>query len=67
MHFFIKYGGRMEIKLNGKRRYSKDVLQGGLEIPCMFSVSSEHEKMLHRFDLKFYTDEGYVKVVLSKK
>ena len=30
MHFFIKYGGRVEMKLNGKWRYSKDLQQGGL-------------------------------------
>lgn len=33
---------------------------GGVEIPCMFSVSSEHIKLLHRF-------EKYVIDVLSKK
>ena len=44
-----------------KRRYSKDLQQGGgLEIPCKFFVSSEHKKMLHRF-------EEYDKDVLSKK
>lgn len=32
----------------------------GVEIPCMFSVSSEHIKLLHRF-------EKYVIDVLSKK
>ena len=32
----------------------------GVEIPCMFSVSSEHIKFLHRF-------EKYVIDVLSKK
>ena len=59
-HFFIKYGRRGKMKVNVKRRYSKELHQGGLEIPCMFSVSPEHEKMLHRF-------ERYVKDVLSKK
>ena len=51
MHFFIiKYGGRVEMKVNDKWRYSKDLLRGGLEVPCLFSVSSEHEKILHRFE-----------------
>ena len=44
MHFFIKYGGRVEIKVSGKRRYSKDLQQGALEILYMFSVLSEHKK-----------------------
>ena len=60
MHFSIKYHGRVEMRMNGKRWSSKDLQQGGLEIPCMFSVLSEHEKMLHRF-------EEYVEDFLSKK
>ena len=40
--------------------FLKDLQQRGLEIPCMFSVSSGHEKMLRRF-------EEYVKDLLSKK
>ena len=32
------------MKVNGKGRYSKDLQQGALEIPCVFSVSSEHKK-----------------------
>ena len=50
MYIFIKFGRRVEMKVNGKRRYSKDLQQGGLEIPSMFSVSSEHEKLLRRFE-----------------
>ena len=50
MHFFIKYSGRVEMKVNDKRWYSKDLQQEGLEIPCMISVSSEREKMLNRFE-----------------
>ena len=50
MHFFIQYYCKVEMKVNGELRYSKGVQQGGLETPCMFSVSSEHEKMLHMFE-----------------
>ena len=50
MHFFNKYCGREEMKVKiGKRRNLN-----------MFSVSSEHEKMLLRF-------EEHVKDVLSKE
>ena len=28
MHFFIKYGGRVEIKVSGKRRYSRLAARG---------------------------------------
>ena len=41
--FFIKYGVRSEIKVNSNQRYSNDLQQGRLEIPCMFFVSSAHE------------------------
>ena len=51
---------QVQIKVNVKRQFSRDSQQRGLEIPCTFSVSSEHEKMLHRF-------EEYFKDVLSKK
>ena len=44
MHFFIKYKGEVEINFSCKRRYSKDLQQPGLEIPCMFSVLSKLDK-----------------------
>ena len=36
------------MKVNVKRRYSKELHQGGLEIPCMFSVLPEHENVLSK-------------------
>ena len=39
---------------------NSDIQKGELEIPYMFSVSSEHEKMLRRF-------KEYGKDVISKK
>ena len=50
----------MEVKVNGKRQYSKDFIQGRVEIAYMFSVSSDQEKILDRF-------EEHVKDILSKK
>ena len=50
---FIKYSERVEMKVIGKWGYSKDLQQGLVEILCMFSVSSEHRKMLQYYkDLK---------------
>ena len=60
MHFFIKYDGRVKMDLYDKRWYSRDLHQGWLEMPCMFFVSWEHEKMLHSF-------EEYVEDFLLKK
>lgn len=51
---------RVEVKVNGKRQYSKDFIQGRVEIAYMFSVSSDQEKILDRF-------EEHVKDILSKK
>lgn len=48
------------MKANDKRQYSKDFIQGTVEIAYMFSVSFDQEKILDRF-------EEYVKDILSKK
>ena len=44
IHFFFKQGGGVKIKVNGKWRYSKVLSQGGQEIPCTISASSENKK-----------------------
>ena len=49
MHFFIKYGRRVEMKVNSNGWYSKDLQQGEGE-GGHEEKSSEHEKMLHRFE-----------------
>ena len=49
MHFFIKYGRRVEVKVNSNGWYSKDLQQGEGE-GGHEKKSSEHEKMLHRFE-----------------
>ena len=33
-HMFLRFGGTIESVVNGARRYSADLEQGGLEIPC---------------------------------
>ena len=33
-HMFLHFGGTIESAVNGARRYSADLEQGGLEIPC---------------------------------
>ena len=59
MNFFIKYCGRVKMKVNDKWRLA---VNGGLEILCMFSLSFEQEKML----IVTYSEECF-KDVLSKK
>ena len=35
---FLRRGGSISCKITGKRRHSKDLPQGGLEIPCTLIV-----------------------------
>lgn len=47
---FLKRGGLISCQVNGRRRYSRDLPQGGLEIPCdlLFTAKSEEIKKLKR-------------------
>lgn len=38
---FLKQKGSITCHANGKRRYSRDLPQGGLEIPCQLYFNSE--------------------------
>lgn len=40
---FLRRGGRIKCIVNGHRKYSEDLPQGGLEVPCqlLFSIESE--------------------------
>ena len=42
--FFLRYDGKVSIKVNGPRRYSVDLIQGGLELPAEFSFQTSNEK-----------------------
>ena len=41
MLFFLSKGGSLKCKVTGKRQYSIDVPQGGLEIPCLLTFKSD--------------------------
>ena len=41
---FIRRGGTIQGTVNGHRRYSADLEQGGLEIPCILTYTIEDEK-----------------------
>ena len=43
--FFLRYDGRVSIKVNGSRRYSVDLIQGGLELPAEFTFQTSNEKL----------------------
>ena len=42
---FIRTGGTIECIVTGARRYSSDLPQGGLEIPCTLLFSGEKKKI----------------------
>ena len=54
--FFLKYGGKLQIKVNGPRRYSADLKQGGLEIPAQFYFKSSNEKLFCQMKEKVLTE-----------
>ena len=47
---FLRRGGTIHCRVSGGRRYSSDLPQGGLEIPCqvVFSAKREEIKKLKR-------------------
>ena len=47
---FMRRGGSISCRVSGRRRYSSDLPQGGLEVPCqlLFSAKSKEIKKLRR-------------------
>ena len=41
----LLYDGKVSIKVNGPRRYSVDLIQGGLELPAEFTFQTSNEKL----------------------
>ena len=45
---FLRQGGSITCTVTGHRRYSSDLLQGGLEVPCMLtSVQGDTKRNLN--------------------
>ena len=43
---FTQRGGKITATVKGRRRYSSDLVQGGLEIPCDLTFNGEKEEIL---------------------
>ena len=41
---FIRLGSTIQGRVSGHRRYSADLVQGGLEIPCILTYTIDDEK-----------------------
>ena len=44
-HVFIKHGRRIKCEITGGKKYSRDLEQGGLEIPARLTISNTNKKM----------------------
>ena len=45
---FLRRGGYIKCEVTGKRRYSSDLSQGGLEIPCRLIFKSKDKKEIDK-------------------
>ena len=45
---FIRKGGIITCTVNGERRYSRDLTQGGLEIPCLLTFGVNNESLISK-------------------
>ena len=50
--FFLKHGGKVIIKVNGPKRYSVDLKQGGMEVPAEFCFETCNEKLFFQMKEK---------------
>ena len=39
---FLRQGGTISCRVTGSRRYSEDLSQGDLEVPCMLTLTGVH-------------------------
>ena len=46
---FLRHGGTICCRVTGSRRYSQDLPQGGLEIPCMLTFRGEAKDIDERY------------------
>ena len=43
--FFLKHGGHTKCEFTGDKKYSKDLKQGGFEIPARLTIGNTNKKM----------------------
>ena len=48
--FFIRRGGTIICQVTGQKRYSSDLVQGGLEIPCIYTFSGSDMTRLKKIE-----------------
>ena len=50
-YFFLKLGGDLVVKMAGQRRYSRDLDQGGMELPGTYIFTSTDAKMHSKLEI----------------
>ena len=45
---FLRHSGAIKCKVTGTRQYSRDLPQGGLEIPCQLTFEGSDEKYIRK-------------------
>ena len=72
-YFNLKHGGDLLVEIIGKRQYSKDVPQGGMELPALYVFKTTNLEMhlqlpsLSRKAMKTYNDAKTKAMVKPKK
>ena len=51
-HFFVKHAGKIGCEITGSKRYSSDLVQGGLEIPAKVIFQNSNEKVIEEMKKK---------------
>ena len=46
-YFFLKHGGHIKCEITGGKKYSKDLEQGGLEIPARLKISNTYKNVMN--------------------
>ena len=44
-YFFLKKDGKFNVKITGPRQYSRDLIKGGMELPCTYTYSTTDEEV----------------------
>ena len=47
-YFYIRNGGKLLVRITGRRRFSNDLPQGGMELPALYKFKSKNSKALLR-------------------
>ena len=50
-YFFLKLGGDLVVKITGQRRYSRDLDQGGMELPGTYVFTSTDAEMHAKLEM----------------